>query len=329
MKVLVTGATGFIGYETARQLAEQGVRPRCMVRRPERALLLHTLDAELVFGDLGSRRSLRAAVDGVDAVIHLAARATFEEHRLVAPTIVGGSTALAEAAAEAGVERFVFGSSMLVYRSDPAPIDETTPAWPTTGYGRAKIEAERALTSIADRRDMGLVSLRLPHVYGARDLLFSRIARHPGTPLALPGRASNRFTHLHVADAARMLVAAARSDLAGAWPAADHQPTTWVEFFDVLRAHHPRVRIMRLPAPLATVGATALVPARRLRRRPSMATPDSVASWNLNLEVQGHALWDRLGLAPLHPTIHQGIPAALDECVSYRWLHPVDDHRQA
>ena len=52
-KILVTGATGFIGYEVAKQLYQKGCRPRLMVRRPLRGFLLKSLDAELIQGDLG------------------------------------------------------------------------------------------------------------------------------------------------------------------------------------------------------------------------------------------------------------------------------------
>jgi len=67
-RVLVTGATGFIGYEVARQLSDRGFRPRLMVRRPERGDLLSGLDAELIHGDLTRPSSLVRAVQGVDTI---------------------------------------------------------------------------------------------------------------------------------------------------------------------------------------------------------------------------------------------------------------------
>ena len=62
-RILVTGATGFIGYEVARQLIVAGYRPRLMVRRPERGALFSRWPADLVQADLESRGSLRRAVE--------------------------------------------------------------------------------------------------------------------------------------------------------------------------------------------------------------------------------------------------------------------------
>ena len=70
-RVLVTGATGFIGYEVAKQLSERGIRPRLLVRRPFRGIILKSLDSELVQGDLLEPQSLKRAVAGIDTIIHL------------------------------------------------------------------------------------------------------------------------------------------------------------------------------------------------------------------------------------------------------------------
>jgi dihydroflavonol-4-reductase len=92
-RILVTGATGFIGYEVARQLIAAGYRPRLKVRRPERGAMFSRWPADLVQADLESRASLRRAVEGMDTVLHLGARATFEDYARLRPTIVDGSIA--------------------------------------------------------------------------------------------------------------------------------------------------------------------------------------------------------------------------------------------
>jgi nucleoside-diphosphate-sugar epimerase len=324
MRVIVTGATGFIGYEVARLLAARGLRPRLLIRRPERGLLLRNLDAELVHGDLESPASLDRAVSGTDVVIHLGARAAFEEYRLLEPSIVHGSEALMLAAERAGIRSFVYSSSMLVYGDEPGPIDSETPPNPQLAYGRAKVETERRLSEIADRSGMRLVSIRLPHVYGARDLFFSRISRGP---TFIPGRGGNLYSHLHVRDAARVLVAAAESPIRGTWPISDRRPTSWPEFFGVVQSYYPRFRFLLLPKPIALMGTLLLRPAQLIRRRPTILTTGSVIAWNLNLAIAPDVLWDQLGLEPDFPTIEEGIPAALDECVAFRWLHPFDDKR--
>ncbi len=324
MSILVTGATGFIGLEVVRLLAQEGDRPRVLVRRPARGLLFRGLDVEPVHGDLRSPESLVRAVTGVDAVIHLAARATFEEYRLLRSTIVDGSLSLAQAAATAGARTLVFGSSLFVHGDSPGLIDTDTPTDPQLGYGRAKVEAEEGLARIGRETGLRVTSIRLPHVYGARDLFFSRV---PRGRLIVPGRRDNLFAHLHVHDAARVLVAAARGGPAGAWPVADHRATTWTEFFDTVRTYDPAFRYVRLPAAAARLGAALLRPFQRLSGQPTIMTAGSVVGWNLNLAVRPGVLWSDLGLSPRYPTIAQGIPAVLDDCVAFRWLHPLEDRR--
>ncbi len=295
-----------------------------MVRRPLRGALLASMDAELVQGDLESPESLERAVQGVDTVIHLGARAVFEEYSLVRPTIVDGTVSLMQASKNAGVKTFVFGSSLLVYASQKTPIDGRTPAEPRSGYGRAKLEAEKVLVPMAEQAGINLAVIRLPHVYGARDIMFEQVK---SGRVFFPGSGNNLYAQLHVEDAARILVRAAEMGWRGTSPVADHLSVSWNDFFDVIAKFYPRFRRHGIPTWMATLGTRAYTPIRRTRRMPSVYTPDAVHGWNLHLPVESGLLWDELGLEPKYPTINEGIPAALDECVSFQWIHSLGDHK--
>jgi dihydroflavonol-4-reductase len=78
-KILVTGATGFIGYEVAKQLSHKGYKPRLMVRRPLRGFLLKSLDAEPMQADLSQPKSLDRILHSIHTVIHLGARAALDD----------------------------------------------------------------------------------------------------------------------------------------------------------------------------------------------------------------------------------------------------------
>ena len=324
-RVLVTGATGFIGVEVARQLAAAGVRARLMVHRAHRAIYVREWSDDLVAGNLEDVASLTRAAAGVDAVIHLAGRATFESFGVVRQTLVDGTASLARAAAAAGVERFVFASSTLVYDGSGPPATEHTPPAPWSGYGRAKLEAEHALARIAERSTLGIGVLRLPHVYGARDALFGMARRGF---LVAPGRGDGPFSHLHVEDAARALIGAAEQGWRGVSPIADDAPASWGEFVAVLRESLPALRVLRVPARIAWLGAHVPALVARMRGRPTLLTPDGVAGWNRSLVVAPGTLWSRLGATPHYFSIRSGVPAAAHETVPPDWLHSLDDHRR-
>ena len=56
-------------------------------------------------------------------------------------------------------------------------------------------------------------------------------------------------------------------------------------------------------------------------------TSGTVIGWNLNLAVEPDCLWSQLDLEPRYPSIATGVPAVLDECVAFRWIHPIEDSR--
>ena len=140
MKLLVTGASGFIGYEVARQLSVNGYKPRLMIRNPGDDCEICHFDADFALADLRNHRSLEQAVHGVDGIIHLAAWATFESYQTLKHSILDGSLALMQAGVAAGVRCFVYSSSLLVYRGSRSMVDAHTPADPVLDFGRIKVE---------------------------------------------------------------------------------------------------------------------------------------------------------------------------------------------
>ncbi len=322
-RILVTGATGFIGVEVARQLATGSVPVRLMIHRTHRARYVRDFSHDTVLADLRDEASLARAVTGVDVVIHLAGRATFESYSLLRSTIVTGTELLARAAASAGVARFIFASSTAVYDGTGEPADEHTPPRPWSGYGHAKLAAEHLLAAVAAETALHVGTLRLPHVYGARDAMFSMVRRGL---LISPGRGNVPFSHLHVEDAARLLIRAADVDWQGTSPVADDRPASWREFIALVRANVPSLREVRVPAAVARVGAALTATLSRFRGLPTLLTPDGVAGWNRSLVVAPGTLWPALGIVPRFATIDSGVPAAARDASTTGWIHSVDDH---
>lgn len=143
MRVLLTGATGFLGANVARHLLARGDQVRCLVRKPN--LLLEGLDVELVQApliprDRDEQRELMAAVEGCDGIYHVAG--VFdpgpEGRRVMRDVHVYATRALCDAAVRAGVRRMVLCSSSVTvgFGSRQAPGDEDSPLDPTPIYGR-------------------------------------------------------------------------------------------------------------------------------------------------------------------------------------------------
>jgi len=167
MKILITGATGKVGSRLSTRLAGRGVHVRALVRDPARAADARGEGIELVTGDLLDADSLATAVRGVDAVVHCAAffRGALPEQAHAVND--GGTRHLALAARAAGVARFVFTSTGLVYGSTGGrSVHEDDAVAPTEAYPVSKLAAERFLLAL-DGLDVRV--LRLPFVYGDGD----------------------------------------------------------------------------------------------------------------------------------------------------------------
>lgn len=166
-KVLVTGATGFIGSALCGQLRAAGHTIIAAVRRSSGS------PDEVAIGEMNSFTNWRSVLAGCDTVIHLAARvhvmndSTENPLALYRATNTEATLNLARQASHAGVKRFVFISTIKVNgEGRDAAYRETDVPAPEDAYAISKWEAEQGLQRIAQETGLEVVILRPPLVYG-------------------------------------------------------------------------------------------------------------------------------------------------------------------
>lgn len=181
MKVLITGAGGFIGSHLVDSQLELGHEVRAVDLHLD--LIQHQSEnphLEALQGDITDDDFLKKIVDGVDVVYHLASAhldvsLSDEHYRSVN---VDGTLALLEGARKAGVKRFVHCSSVGVIGDvDNPPANETTDCHPTNIYERTKLEGEREALAYSGRTGFPVVVMRPAWVYGPRDPRTAKLMR--------------------------------------------------------------------------------------------------------------------------------------------------------
>jgi nucleoside-diphosphate-sugar epimerase len=201
MRTLITGATGRVGARYAQHRHDAGQHVRVLVRDERRAEQWWNRGVEVVVGDVRDPDAVKQALAGVDAVAHVAAAfrgvPDDEAYAVNRDATVG----LGRAAADAGVRRFVFTSTNLVYGPGRGrPANENDEPRPAGAYPGSKAEAEAALLAL--HRDLGLPVriARLAFVYGDGDPhLTEALAWARGWP------AHRRLHLIHHADVCRAL----------------------------------------------------------------------------------------------------------------------------
>ena len=296
MRVLVTGARGFVGRATCRELAERGHDVIALVRRPGS----EPSGTTAVQGDIAATddSALNDAVAEArpDAIIHLAAEiASQRNQRKILATNVDGTRRLMAAAKAAGTSpRIVFCSTVVTGEAHGEVLEPGKPLPVTTPYGRSKQEGEQVVA----RSGLPHAIVRPSHVYGPGGWYaeeFVNRLRQPGR-FAVIGKGDNWWDVVRVEDVATALVSAAEQAPDGAiYHAVDDEPIRYYDFIALtakaLGVGPPR----RIPAALARLAAG---------RHAVAAVTRSARSSNASLK-------DQLGWQPRFPTAEVGVPDAV------------------
>lgn len=171
MKVLVTGATGFIGSHIVEALIRRGYDVTCLVRQTSSLRWIEGLDVKFIYGDCSNKETLGGLIKGFDYIYHLAGvtkairrEMYFRENSLGTENIVNSA-----AEENPGLKKFIYLSSLAAFGPSPdgVPLDEDSPPNPISDYGRSKLSGEKAV--LRNKGNFKVVIIRPPAVYGPRE----------------------------------------------------------------------------------------------------------------------------------------------------------------
>eukprot|EP00761_Pharyngomonas_kirbyi_P001413 gb/GECH01001417.1/.p1 GENE.gb/GECH01001417.1/~~gb/GECH01001417.1/.p1 ORF type:complete len:341 (+),score=68.91 gb/GECH01001417.1/:1-1023(+) len=173
-RVLVVGGEGYIGIHVVQALQKQGYKPIVFDNHTSKANIQPLPDVEIIRGDLLIQEDIDKACEGMDAVIHLAAKKdvaqSLKEPDIVAKTNISGTINLLSACNKNGIHLVIFSSSAAVYGTpEKVPLSESHSTKPENFYGYTKLAAEQLLEWYAQISDIRSISLRYFNAVGCTD----------------------------------------------------------------------------------------------------------------------------------------------------------------
>lgn len=279
MRVLITGATGFVGSHLAEALIRRGDQVTALVRSPGKAALLTSLGVRQVQGDLQAPAALRQATEGQDVIFHVAGLVAARSEEEFLRGNRDGTANLLRAAAETNAgrpPRTVLVSSMAAGGPSSAgrPHQGHEPPRPVTQYGRSKLAGEAVVRS----GPLPWTIVRPPMVYGPRDTEVLKVFKLARTGIApVFGDGSQELSAIFGPDLAQALVAAGTSRAAEGRTYYACHPETFPSRILLSRVGETlgrRVRVVPLPGWVARSALLLTGMAAQVTGRATILTPD-------------------------------------------------------
>lgn len=335
-RVLVTGASGFVGYHLVQALRARGDEVTCLVRKTSHVEQLEPLGVRLAYGDVTEPDGLGRAVAGMEVVYHAAGCTTALDRQEYFAVNTEGTRRIAQACAEQPAPPvLLIVSSLAAAGPSPGgrPRREEDPPRPVSEYGKSKLAAEHAARCFAHRVPVTVV--RPPFVMGQRDakgVEVYRAVRRLGVH-ANAGLAVHRFSLIHAEDLAQALILAAERgkrlrpardpgeecDSTGIYFAASEERPSYVELGRMIAAEvgRPRAWILRVPRPVVWLVGSSNELLGRIRGKPLALNLDKVrealaGSWVCSTDRAQRELGFRV-TTPLAERIRQTARWYLDQ----------------
>jgi len=284
VKVLVTGATGFLGRNLVPRILQEGHEVVALVRKTSNTEELPK-EVQVREAEMLDINSVRPAVRDIDVVVHLAAYFDFypSDEELMFKVNVEGTSNLMNACVGTRVERFIYCSTTETMGAiESPPATEDTELRPNYSYGESKILAERAIREITSSTGLAHVILRPTGVMGEGDLyvmyeVMQQLCQ--GKVFALPRNLSARFMYTHIDDVVSGFICALtpKSALNQTIILCPDESMSWQEFVEVSTTHlgvrPPRLRV---PGIVAKFGMALLSPVKNRKKMTFFWHPKSV-----------------------------------------------------
>lgn len=320
-KIVVTGASGFLGSHICEALHEAGYQVHALLRETSSTRWLGHPWITVHRSDLFNQESLSGILEGADSVIHAAAALIGASPRELHRVNVEGSESLAHAAIKAEVKRFVFISSNAAGgpSDDLVPKADNSRDEPISPYGKSKKRAEQALGKLS--REIEIIILRPVMIYGPRDGHLVRLFRLVDSPVVpLVDTKPIYMPIIYVKDCARAAVAAVAAEVesGSVYYVSDPCIQTLDTIYDhVSNALGRRLRLIRIPIWLASFLMWVIY---GLKKKEVAFTPDSVREFSNRFRVVSSKPTIReLGWKPQVPA-YQGFKKTVQWYRDQGWL---------
>jgi nucleoside-diphosphate-sugar epimerase len=299
MKVFLTGATGAVGPATVRELLDHGHQVRAVARSDDKAVQLRELGAEPAFVDLFDGDDVKSAVDGCEAVLHLAtnvpplrrmaSKKAWDMHNRLR---TAATELLVEVALTAGVSKFVKESVTFVYPdAGDAWIDETTPPDEFVAMLQPTLAGERIINRFTAGGGRGVV-LRFGLFYGPTARAVDESLWLARWRISMVGGKPDGFvSSIHTDDVASA-AAAALDAPSGIYNVVEDEPLTRREYLDAFSAAFGVRKLLPTPTWLVKLASGA-------------AAAAVIRSWR----VSNRKFRDTTGWSPRYPSVREGWPA--------------------